>query len=125
MMHYSIEPRDQIFLKVYEFLLFAKHMSKDVSRNLQRLLDHAKQSVTDALKPASDRKINKTVETTGYLIGNNIADKITKFLRSLPHNDLEAIESETEIIGFNKKIPKERYTSPEQRQQSINYLRSI
>ena len=46
MMHYSIEPRDQIFLKVYEFLLFAKHMSKDVSRNLQRLLDHAKQSVT-------------------------------------------------------------------------------
>ena len=125
MMHYSIEPRDQIFLKVYEFLLFAKHMSKDVSRNLQRLLDHAKPSVTDALKPASDRKINKTVETTGYLIGNNIADKITKFLRSLPHNDLEAIESETEIIGFNKKIPKERYTSPEKRQQSINYLRSI
>ena len=48
-----------------------------ISIVLRKLLDKAKKPTTDAIKTASKRAIQKTVETTGDLIGNNIADKIT------------------------------------------------
>ena len=42
----------------------------------QKLLDEAKKIATDALKTASKRAIQKTAETTGDLICNEIANKI-------------------------------------------------
>ena len=42
----------------------------------QKLLDHAKQSATDAFKTASKKAIQKITEATGDLIGNKIANKI-------------------------------------------------
>ena len=47
----------------------------------QEFLDQAKQSATDALKTTSKRIIKKSAEVTGVLIGNRIADKITKVYR--------------------------------------------
>ena len=41
-------------------------------------LDQGKQSATDALKTTSKRVIQKTTGGTGNLIGNKIADRITK-----------------------------------------------
>ena len=57
-----------------------KNIDKNISKGLsgkysQKLLDHAKQSATDALKTSSKRFIQKTAEATGDLIAN----KITKF----------------------------------------------
>ena len=43
----------------------------------QKLLDHAKQSATDAFKTTSKRVIQKTAEASDDLIGNKIANKIT------------------------------------------------
>ena len=43
----------------------------------QKPLDSAKKSTTDAINIPSKRAIQKTVEATGDLIGNKIADKIT------------------------------------------------
>ena len=56
------------------------------------LLDHAKQSATDALKTASNRAIQKTAETTGALIGNKIAEKITRVSKTSPQNSSETNE---------------------------------
>ena len=58
MMHYSVQIRDRIFAKDYGFLSFTKNMGKNITSNLsgkysQKLLDHAKQSATDALKTTS------------------------------------------------------------------------
>ena len=83
-MRYSIEPRDRIYVKGYEFLSFAKNMgrhankvAKSLSNNhSQKPLDSAKKSTTDAIKTASKRAIQKTAETTGNLIGKKIADKM-------------------------------------------------
>ena len=59
---------DGIFVKGYGFLSFAKNMGKNIDKNIskslsgkysQKLLDHAKQSATDALKTASKRAIQK------------------------------------------------------------------
>ena len=60
----SNEPKDQIFVKCYGFLSFAKNMSKNVVKNLsdkysEKLLDHAKQSATDALKTTSKKRNSK------------------------------------------------------------------
>ena len=61
------KPRVQIFVKGCGFLCFAnmaRNIGKSISKNLsgkysQKLVDHAKQSATDALKPASKRVIQK------------------------------------------------------------------
>ena len=120
-MRYSIEPRDRIYVKGYGFLSFAKNMGKSLSNKYgQKLLDSAKKSTRDAIKTVSKRAIQKTAEATGGLIGNKIADKITKvskkFTKELPNND----ETDVKIA-----TPKKRYISPEERQQIIDALRRV
>ena len=57
---YSIEPRDRIYVKGYEFFSFAKNMGKSLSNKYgQKLLDSATKSTTDALKTASKTAIKK------------------------------------------------------------------
>ena len=85
MIGYSVQPRDQIFLKSYGFLSFAKNVGKNIGKNRsknknknlsgkysQKLLDHAKKFATDALKTSSKRAIQKTAEATGDLIGKKL-----------------------------------------------------
>ena len=64
-----------------------KNTGKNKSLNSeysQKLLDHAKQSATDAFKTSSKRVIKKTVEATrDEITGNEITDKITKFLKNV------------------------------------------
>ena len=63
MTDYWVKPKIRIFIKVFQFLCFAKNMGKNVSQNFgkninknvsgkcsQKRLDHAKQSATDAIK---------------------------------------------------------------------------
>ena len=81
-MRYSVEPKDQIFVKDYGFLSFANDMSKNIGKNLsgkysQKLLDSAETSTIDAIKTTSKRANQKTAEATGDLIVNKIVDRIT------------------------------------------------
>ena len=54
MTRYSVQLRDPILVKGYEYLSFAKNIGKNIgnlsSKYSQKLLDHTKQSATDALK---------------------------------------------------------------------------
>ena len=109
---YSVQPRDQIFVKGYGFLSFTKNMGKNIGKNItknlsskynQKILDHAKQSTTDAIKTASNWAIQKTEEATGDLIGNKIADKITRVSEISPKSDSEMNKEE---------ILREKYISP-------------
>ena len=115
MMHQSVQPRDQIFVKGYGFLSFAKNMGKSTGENIsknisgkysQKLLDHAKQSVIDTLETTSKRVIQKLAEATGDLIGNKSVNTIMKVSRSSPQNNSETITNE-----HDKEISKERYIS--------------
>ena len=87
-----------MIVKDYGFLSFAKNMSKNIgkdrSKNLsgkksQKLVDHAEQPTADAFKIVLKRAIQKIAEITGDLIGNKIADKITRFSKALQNNSLE------------------------------------
>ena len=68
MTRYSVQPKDQTFVKGYRFLSFAKNMGKNIgkkiSKNLSekyshKFLHHAKNSATDAPKTGSKRAIQK------------------------------------------------------------------
>ena len=88
-------------------------MSKRVGRNLsgkyrQKLLNHAKQSATDAIKNASKTAIQKTAGPTGDLISNEIVDTIIKLSRTFPQNSLEIVLNETENIGLDREIPRKK-----------------
>ena len=94
MIRYSVQPRDRIFVRGYRFLSFVKNMGKNIGKNItkslsgkygpgmlairQKLLDHAKESATDALNSA-----------TGDLIGNKIANRIANFSKKSQQNNLE------------------------------------
>ena len=73
----------------------------------QKLLDHPKQSATDALKTTSKRVIQKTAEATGDLISSEIADRITKVSKTLPQNNSETItnEHDKEIPNNTRNLP--------------------
>ena len=71
-------------------------------------MDIAPKTGTDAVKTASKRGAEKTVEATGDLIGHKIADKIT----SLGKTKTKEKKDETQ----------EDYIPPEKRQQIIDNL---
>ena len=128
-MRHSVQPRDEIFVKVYGFLSFAENIGKNirenVSKNLrgkysQKFLDHARQSAADTLKTISKKAVQNTAEATGDLIGTKIADTIIKIWKNSQENDLETITNK-----HNKEIPKERYLSPEERQNFFCDLKLI
>ena len=101
-------------------------MGKSLSNKYgQKRLD-TKKYATYAIKTASKRVIQKTVEATGDLSGNKIAEKITSVSKKKPakelHNNDETKEEEEDVkIGTHKK----RYISPEERQKIIDELRLI
>ena len=77
-------------------------------------MDTATKIGLDAAKSGSKRVLQKTVEVTGDLIGNKIADKITLVGKS-KHEQKEDETNETEEI----------YIPPEKTQQIINHLRLL
>ena len=92
----------------------AKILSNKYSQKLLIVLRNLQQI---QLKTASKRAIQKSAKVTGDLIGNKIANKITSASREL-HSKNNSKTDENEL-----DIPKERYVSPEKRQQIIDELR--
>ena len=84
---------------------------------MQPKTDPAKQSAADAFKTSSKIAIQKTTEATGDLIGHKFVNKISKVSKTSPQNNSETITNE-----HDKEIPKERYISPEERQEIIDDL---
>ena len=105
-MHYSVQPRDWIFVKGYGFLSFAKklgtNIGKNISKNLsskynQKHFDYPKKSGADAFKTVSKTEIQKAAEGTGDLIGGKITG-----LQKI-HNKI--IQTQLQM-GMIKKYPK-------------------
>ena len=102
-MRYSIEPRDRIYVKRFDFLSFAKNMGKGLSNKYgQKRLDSAKKFITDAIKPASKRAIKKTVKATGDLIDNKIADITTSGSKKSNNNNNNNNNEDEELTTHKK-----------------------
>ena len=64
------------------------------------------------------RAIQKIAEATSDFISNNVAERITKVSKNSQQNNSETLTNE-----HDKEILKERYVSPEERQEIIDELR--
>ena len=87
----------------------SRNVGKNISKNLSgkyshKLLNLAKQSVTNALISSSKRAIQKPAEETGDLIGNKIPDKIIEVSKTSPQNNPDTITNQRD-----KEIPKYIY----------------
>ena len=105
-MRYSTEPKFIKHAKGYRFLSSARKYGDKYGK---KLMDIATKTGIDAAKTNSKWVVQKTAETTGDLIGNKIADKIT----SLGKTKSKEKEDERQEI----------YIPPEKRQQIIDDLR--
>ena len=91
-MLYYIEPRDRRYVTDHGFLYFAKNIGRNIGSNyIQKLVDSAKKSATDAIKIISKKAIQKPTETTGYLIDKEISDKITSTSKKSPKEFLSKV----------------------------------
>ena len=69
----------------------------------KKLLDHTKQSTTDAFKTASKRTIQKAAEATDNLIGNKIANKLQKLQKF--YNKI--IQKQLQMSKINKHLKED------------------
>ena len=88
-MHRSVQPRDQIFVKGYGFFSFAKNTGKNVGKTTSKNLSGKySQKILDMLNNPQ-KMLLKLLQEKDDFIGNKIADKITKVLKTLQQNKSE------------------------------------
>ena len=71
-------------------------------------IDNAERSATNAFRTSSKRVIQKTAEANGGLIGNKIANRITKVSKNSQQNNLKTIkkQQEKEILKKDTNLQK-------------------
>ena len=97
-MRYSLEPSYRKYVHGYGFMSFAKNIrnkygrkifdkSIDVGKSMKKkcgkkILDKSMDAGKDFAKIAGKKVLTKSAEATGDLIGNKIANRITKSTRN-------------------------------------------
>ena len=124
-MRYSLEPHYRRYVQGQGFMFFAKNIGNkygkkifDVSKSMKnkygkKVLDNSLSAGKDFAKIADKKVLTKSAEATGDLIGNKIADRITKSARNKEKKEDDRIMEEIQEII----IP------PEKREQIIRDLK--
>ena len=109
-MRYSLEPRYRRYVQGQGFMSFARNIGNKYGKKIfDKSLDVGK-----SMKKKYGKKVlTKSAEATGDLIGNKIADRITKSTRNKAQKQDDRIMEETQEII----IP------PEKREQIIKDLK--
>ena len=128
-MRYSLEPSYRRYVQGQGFMSFAKNIGNKYGRKIfdnsidvgkkygkkygSKLLDNSISAGKDFAKTAGKKVLRKSAEATGDMIGNKIADRITKSSRNKAQKEDDRIMEETQELT----IP------PEKRQQIIRDLK--
>ena len=124
-MRYSLEPNYRKYIQGQGCMSFAKNIGNkygkkifdkniDVSNKYGRkTLDKSMDASKDFAKIAGKKVLHKSAETTGEMISNKVADRITKSSRNKAQKEDDRIMEETQEI----LIP------PEKREQIIRDLK--
>ena len=126
-MRYSLEPSYRRYLQGQGFTSFAKNIGNKYGRKLfdksidvgkkmsnkygRKVLDKSMDAGKDFAKIAGKKVLTKSAKATGDLIGNKIADRITKSTRNKDQKEDDIIMEET----------KELIIPPEKREQIIRF----
>ena len=128
-MRYSLEPHYRRYVQRQGFMYFARNIgnkygkklfdkSIDVGKSMKKksgkkILDNSLSAGKDFAKIAGKNVLTKSAEATGDLIGNKIADRITKSSKNKDQKEDDRIMEETQELI----IP------PEKREQIIRDLK--
>ena len=123
-MRYSLEPHYRRYVQGQGFMSFSRNIGNKYSRKIfDKSLDvgksikkkYGKKILDNSLSAGKESKkvLTKSAEATGDLIGNKIADRITKSTRNKAQKEDDRIMEETQEIT----IP------PEKRKQIIRDLK--
>ena len=121
-MRYSLEPSYKRYVQGQGFMSFAKNIgnkygrkifdkSIDVGKSMKKKygkkrLDNSISAGKDFAKIAGKKFKTKSAEATGDLIGNKIADRITKSSRNKDQKEDDRIMEETQELFLQKKENK-------------------
>ena len=115
-MRYSLEPHYRRYVQGQGFMSFARNIGNKYGKKIfDKSLDVSKSMKCAGkvfAKIAGKKVLTKSAEATGDLIGNKIADRITKSARNKEQKEDDRIMEETQEII----IP------PEKREQIIRNL---
>ena len=109
-MRYSLEPHYGRYVQGQGFMSFARNIGNKYGK---KMLDNSLSAGKDFAKIAGKKVLTKSAEATGELIGNKIADRITKSARNREQKENDRIMEETQEII----IP------PEKRGQTVKDLK--
>ena len=109
-MRYSLEPRYRRYVQGQGFMYFAKNIGNKYGR---KILDKSMDAGKNFAKIAGKKVLHESAEVTGEMIGNKIADRITKSSRNKAQKEDDRIMEETQELI----IP------PEKREQIIRDLK--
>ena len=128
-MRYSLEPSYRRYVQGQEFMSFAKNIGNKYSRKIfdksadvgkkmsnkygRKIFDKSMDAGKNFPKIAGKKVLHKSSEVTGGMIGNKIADRITKSSRNKAQKEDDRIMEETQELV----IP------PEKREQIIRDLK--
>ena len=113
-MRYSLEPSYKRYVQGQGFMSFAKNIgnkygrkifykSLDVGKSMKKkyckkILDNSLSAGKDFAKIAGKKVLTKSAQATGDLIGNKIADRITKSSRNKDQKEDDRIMEETQEL---------------------------
>ena len=113
-MKHSLEPSYRKYVQGQGFMSFTKNIgskygkklfdkSIDVSKNMsnkygRKLLDKIMDAGKDFAKKAGKKVLDKSAEATGEMIGNKIADRITRKPRNKTKKEDDRIMEETQEL---------------------------
>ena len=120
-MRYSLEPSYRRYVQGQGFMSFVKNIGNKYGRKIfdkridvgqsmkkkydKKILDNSLSAGKDFAKIVGKKVLTKSAEATGDLIGNKIADRITKSTRNKAQKEDDRIMEETqEILIPPKKI---------------------
>ena len=128
-MRYSLEPSYRRYVQGQGFMSFAKNIGNKYGRKIfdksidvgkkygkkygNKLLDNSISAGKDLAKIAGKKVLTKSAEAAGDMVGNKIADRITKSTRNKDQKEDDRIMEETQELI----IP------PEEREQIIRDLK--
>ena len=128
-MRYSLEPHYGRYVQGQGFMYFATNIGNKYGKNLfdksidfgksmkkkygKKILDNSLSAGKDFAKIAGKKVLTKSAEATGDLIGNEIADRITKSAKNKEQKEDDRIMKETQEIII----------LPEKRKQIIKDLK--
>ena len=133
MRYCSVQLRDRIFVKGYEFLSFTKNMGRNICKNISKNLSGKNRNLwiiinnmlQKYLKTNSEIAIQKPAEVTGNLVGNKRVDRMIKVLKISLQSNSEKVTNEEGNIELYKEMPSETYIFLEKRHKITDDLRLI